>query len=86
MLLNTERIMSLADKMFSRSTQACVLRSPCREEADRKYVSDLFAADWEVFVIRRDEKTGKHNWFTQCCEAGNMITNVKPNIVPAACC
>lgn len=78
--------MSLADKMFSRSTQTCLLRSLCREEADRKYVSDLFAEDWEVFVIRRDEKTGKHNWFTQCCEAASMITNVKHNIVSAACC
>ena len=78
--------MSLADKMFSRSTQTCVLRSRCREEAGRKYVSDLFAEDWEVFVIRRDEKTGKHNWFTQCCEALEMIANVKSNPIPTACC
>ena len=78
--------MSLAEKMFSRSAETCALRSPCREEADRKHVTDLFADDWEVFVIRHDEKTGKHNWFTQCCEAASMITYVKGNVVSAACC
>ncbi len=78
--------MSLSKKMFSRSTTKCEFRSPCREESDRTYFDRLFADDWEVFVIKRDEQSGKFDWFTLCCEAAGNIRNVKPNVIPAACC
>jgi hypothetical protein len=64
--------MRLAEKMFSRSTTVCPLRSECSTESNRKFVDSLFEKDWEVFVIRRDEKDGKFNWFTLCCEAGRV--------------
>ena len=48
--------------------KTCPLRSDCRIKADREYMNDLFKNDWEVFVIRHDKETGRHNWFTQCCE------------------
>lgn len=61
--------MGLSDKMFSRSTAACPLRSDCKTESDRKYFDSLFSDDWEVFVIKRDNEKGTFDWFTQCCEA-----------------
>jgi hypothetical protein len=61
--------MDLAEKMFSRSKLFCPLRSDCKKQSDRRYFDSLFDQDWEVFVIRRDDKKGNFNWFTQCCEA-----------------
>ena len=61
--------MNLAEKMFSRSKLICPLRSDCKKRSDRRYFDSLFDHDWEVFVIRRDDKEGNFNWFTQCCEA-----------------
>ena len=78
--------MSLADKMFNRFWQMCGLKTTCREEADRKYVRDLFAGDWEVFVIRHDRQSGGFDTFTLCCEAANIISDVKPNVITAASC
>lgn len=60
--------MGLADKMFSRSKTNCPVRSDCKKESDRRFFSSLFDDDWEVFVIRRDDKKGTYDWFTQCCE------------------
>ena len=61
--------MGLAEKMFSRSSRMCPLRSECRKESDRKHFETLFEGDWEVFVIRHDDEKGTFDWFTQCCEA-----------------
>jgi len=63
--------MTLSQKMFSRSETQCDLLISCREESGRKKSRPLFERDWEVFVIKRDEQTGKHIWFTLCCEAAN---------------
>jgi hypothetical protein len=64
--------MNLSDKMFNRSTPGCGFATDCRKESDRRHFNDLFAGDWEVFVIKHDAKTGKHNWFTMCCEAADQ--------------
>ena len=63
--------MKLSEKMFTRSTKACPVRTDCRAETDQKYVEDLFADEWEVFVIKRDEKNDRFDWFTLCCESAN---------------
>ena len=78
--------MKLEEKMFGRLSAKCEIRSVCRTESDRRFFGDLFADDWEVFVIKPDESSGKFNWFTLCCEAANIITNVKQNTITAACC
>jgi hypothetical protein len=77
--------MRLAEKMFSRSTRTCPIRSVCRTNADRRYFERLFAREWEVFVIRRDEEKGGFDWFTMCCEAEDGFTNAKRNIFSAHC-
>lgn len=61
--------MHLAEKMFGRSTKQCPIRSDCKNESDRKFVDNLFAEDWEVFVIKHDDDRGSFRWFTLCCEA-----------------
>ena len=76
--------MTLAEKMFTRSDPQCLLRSNCREESDRRYFGSLFERDWEVFVIKKDSRTGTHNWFTLCCESAKI--NDESNINAAACC
>jgi hypothetical protein len=63
--------MHLAQKMFSRSTKTCPVRSDCKTTSDRKFIDDLFSDDWEVFVIKRDQETQKFDWFTLCCEQAN---------------
>lgn len=72
--------------MFGRLSANCELRSVCRKETDRRYFRDLFAQDWEVFVIKHDKSSGKFDWFTLCCEAANIITNGRSNTNAAACC
>jgi hypothetical protein len=61
--------MGLAEKMFSRSSTSCPLRSDCVRESNNRYFESLFEDDWEVFVIRRNSEAGKFDWFTLCCEA-----------------
>ncbi len=70
---NNISAMTLSEKMFTRTEKGCELRSPCREASDRQYIGDLFARDWEVFVIKHDETRGKHTWFTLCCEAADAL-------------
>jgi len=76
--------MGLAEKMFSRSEKTCTIRSECKVTSDRQFFDDLFSNTWEVFVIRRDERTGRHDWFTQCCETATARYE-KPNILSATC-
>ena len=64
--------MGLAEKMFSRGTKTCPVRSECRERTDRRYFDDLFQENWEVFVIKRDNDRDKFDWFTLCCEAAEF--------------
>jgi hypothetical protein len=60
--------MRLGDKMFTRSTTVCPIRSDCQRKSDKKYFDSLFEQDWEVLVIRRDEQ-GAYNWSTWCCDS-----------------
>jgi hypothetical protein len=64
--------MHLAEKMFSRSTKTCPIRSDCRTRTDKRYFDSLFADDWEVFVIKRDNERDSFDWFTLCCEAATI--------------
>ena len=77
--------MGLAEKMFTRDAKGgCPLRSDCKKESDQKYFASLFERSWEVFVIKRDELTGKFDWFTQCCEA--FATHYeKPDALSTTC-
>ena len=44
----------------------------------------LFERDWEVFVIKHDEETGKFKWFTECCERlAAKLTNAKRSVSAA---
>lgn len=76
--------MRLADKMFSRSNMRCPLRSECRADANRKYFGRLFERKWEVFVIKRDNKNDKFDWFTLCCEVASAGDHV-PKHTAATC-
>ena len=60
---------SMNIKEFTRSMiqKACPPRSECKTESDRKYFSDLFETDWEVFVVKADKSSGKFRWSTACC-------------------
>ena len=65
--------MELRDKTLTKQ-KGCELRSLCREESDRQFFGDLFARDWEVFVIKHDKASGKHTWFTLCCEVADALS------------
>lgn len=78
--------MALADKMFTRATKTCPVRSDCRRESNRQYFDSLFDRDWDVFVVKRDEDHGNFNWFTLCCEAANDLTHGKRNNCATADC
>lgn len=60
--------MSLTEKMFNRSKPECGIVTDSRLTSNRKFFRDLFVDDWEVLVLRRDENTGRYDWFTLCCE------------------
>jgi len=75
--------MGLAEKMFSRSTKMCPLRSDCRRDSNKKYFETLFDDEWEVFVIRRDKEKGGFDWFTLCCDAAQATTDDQRNLVEA---
>ena len=68
--------MSFAQKMFSRATKACPIRSDCKSETDRRYFDRLFEKDWEVFVVKRRADRDTFDWFTLCCDAATRTTNV----------
>ena len=78
--------MTLADKMFSRGSSSCPLRRDCTKQANRKYFDSLFADDWEVFVIRRDEKQSTFDWFTLCCELADPTRHAKRNTCATVGC
>jgi hypothetical protein len=74
--------MTLAEKMFTRSSARCGIRTDCRTATDRRYFADLFAEDWDVFGIKHDASRGKFDWFTLCCETANANCD---NMASAAC-
>lgn len=53
---------------MSNNEKKCSLRSDCGETVGSEYHDELFKDNWEVFVIKHDKKSGKFNWFTECCE------------------
>jgi hypothetical protein len=55
--------------------RTCPLRSDCRREADRTFVKDLFASNWEAFVIRHDPVEDKYYGFTICCESASSAVS-----------
>jgi hypothetical protein len=63
--------MTLAEKMFKPNSARCGIREDCRTDRERKDSKDLFAEDWEVFVIKHDPARGRFDWFTLCCEMAN---------------
>lgn len=65
--------MTLREKMLTRSDRTCPLRSDCRQESDRRFFSSLFEKQWEVLVIKTNERTGKPDWLTLCCEAAEAL-------------
>ena len=71
--------MGLAEKMFSRSTKTCPLRSDCRSDSNKKFFGSLFDDEWEVFVIKRDVENGGFDWFTLCCDAAQETMNDQRN-------
>ena len=76
--------MGLAEKMFSRSSKTCAIRSDCKNESDKRYFKELFDSEWEVFVIRRNDRTGNLEWFTRCCESATTRYE-RPDILSATC-
>ncbi len=50
-----------ASKMCCRKAKACV------QEKTRKLYDRLFDTEWEVFVIKKDETTGKFVGRVACC-------------------
>lgn len=65
---------------------SCPIRSECRKQADRKFFEGLFEADWEVFVIKHDNQSGKYAWFTECCEKLSAAMPYGQQPRTAACC
>lgn len=61
--------MELAEKMFTRSTRTCPVRSDCSKQTNQRYFETLFEDEWEVFVIKHDAERGGFDWFTLCCES-----------------
>lgn len=45
----------------------CRLEKVYRLERDPNFNGDLFSREWEVFVIKRDEMTGKLVGKLACC-------------------
>ena len=65
---------------------SCPVRSACRAESDRKFFGRLFDSDWEVFVIKKDERTGKFGWTVLCCDAAPVNIGNESKYQSAACC
>jgi hypothetical protein len=74
--------MTLAEKMFARGSGRDGVRTGRVTAADRRHFEDLFANDWDVFVIKHDAARGKFDWFTLCCETSNANCD---NLITAAC-
>lgn len=53
---------------MTKDKKTCPPGSDCRYEENSKDGDELFKDNWEVLVIRHDNKTGSYNWFTECCE------------------
>lgn len=79
--------MQLREKMLTRNDRSCPLRSDCRRESDRNFFGSLFEKNWEVLVIKTNERTGKADWMTLCCEAAEAVFPEEWHKRPVlACC
>jgi len=61
--------MELVEKMSCRTDGKCRELTDCCGDVDRHYGESLFDKDWEVFVIKRNDESGRFDWFTLCCES-----------------
>ena len=59
-------MMTLAEKI-ELSKMCCRKAKDYLSEKKRKVFDRLFNGDWKVFVIKRDEKTGKFVGKKACC-------------------
>jgi hypothetical protein len=57
----------LGESMQTNTQAICYLRSECRTAADREAVNQLFAHNWEYFVIKKDERSSELTTFVECC-------------------
>ena len=64
----------------------CPIRSACKAESDKKFFGRLFETDWEVFVIKKNERTGKFGWTVLCCNAAPVNLENESKYIAAACC
>ena len=67
-------------------TAGCHIRSECKRESDSKYFKELFEREWDAFVIKYDENTGKLRSFIECC--GRLAWELEngKRFTSASCC
>jgi len=76
--------MSPTQKMSYRNKPRCGSGTDSGQSSAAGFFSDLFTEVWEVFVMRFDEKLGKHTWITKCCETVGIRRNRES--AARACC
>lgn len=59
--------MGANDKINEKFKRGCRLEKVCELEGETDLGGDLFSRDWEVFVIKRDERSGKLVGRLACC-------------------
>ena len=59
--------MTAKEKRIEKFRAGCRTTSSHNSETNAKSKKDLFDREWEVFVIKRDEATGKLIGKTACC-------------------
>lgn len=59
--------MAANDKRQEGFKSNCWLEKVCEVECEPDAGGDLFSRDWEVFVIKRDERNGKLVGKLACC-------------------
>ena len=58
--------MTMNDESARKFKSVCRFEK-CELDEGRNFNRDLFSRDWEVFVIKRDETTGKPVGKLACC-------------------
>jgi hypothetical protein len=64
--------MAANNKRNEKFKQGCRFNNLWVIEGETDSGGDLFSCDWEVFVIKRDEKTGKLVGRLACCEIARV--------------
>lgn len=71
---------------MSNRDKSCAVASDCRVVGSGDERDGLFKDNWEVFVIRQDTKTGRFDWFTECCERIVNRFRHEKELTSTACC